>query len=116
MKREEDEKLWDLLGRATGPTASPFFARNVMRKLREAQGESSPSRSWYLRWLVPAAGVAVVIIAGLALPTQIIKQQRSDSRPEVVALADGQDNELMSDLEDLMASDESSALEDVVTL
>jgi anti-sigma factor RsiW len=115
MKREEDEKLWDLLRRATEPSASPFFARNVMRKLRQAQGESSPSRSWYLRWLVPAAGVAVVIIAGLALPTQIIKQHRSDSRSEIVALADNQDTELMADLEDLMGSDES-ALEDVVTL
>ena len=115
MKREEDEKLWDLLGRATEPTASPFFARNVMRKLREAQGEPSPSRSWYLRWLVPAAGVAVVIIAGLALPTQIIKQQRSDSRSEVVALADGQDSELMADLEDLIGSDDG-ALEEAVAL
>jgi len=115
MKREEDEKLWDLLGRATEPTASPFFARNVMRKLREAQGESSPSRSWFLRWLVPAAGVAVVIIAGLALPNQIIKQQRSDSRPQV-ALTEGQDSELMADLDDLMGSDDSGVLEDVGTL
>ena len=116
MKREEDEKLWDLLGRATEPTASPFFARNVIRKLREAQGESSPSRSWYLRWLVPAAGVAVVIIAGLALPNQIIKQQRSDSRPQVATLAEGQDSELMADLDDLMGSDDSGIFEDVVTL
>jgi anti-sigma factor RsiW len=116
MKREEDEKLWDLLGRATEPGASPFFARNVMRKLREAQGESPPSRSWYLRWLVPAAGVAVVIIAGLALPNQIIKQQRSDSRPPLVALTDSQDNDLMADLDDLMGSDDSGALEDVATL
>ena len=115
MKREEDEKLWDLLGRATEPAPSPFFARNVMRKLREAQGETSPSRSWYFRWLVPAAGVAVVIIAGLALPTQIIKQHRSDSRPAVVAAADSQDSELMADLDDLMGSDDG-ALEDVATL
>lgn len=116
MKREEDEKLWDLLGHGTEPAASPFFARNVLRKVREAQGELSPSRRWYLRWLVPAAGVAVVIIAGLALPTQIIKQHRSDSRSEIVTLVDSQDGELMADLDDLMASDESSALEDVVTL
>ena len=116
MKREEDEKLWDLLGRATEPTASPFFARNVMRKLREAQGESSRSGSWYLRWLVPAAGVAVVVIAGLTLPSQIIKQQRSASRTEIVALADNQDSDLIADLEDLMASDDSGALEDAVTL
>ena len=116
MKREEDEKLWDLLGRATEPTASPFFARNVLRKLREAQGESSPNRSWYLRWLVPAAGVAVVVIACLALPTQIIKQQRSHSRSEAVVFADNQDSDLMADLDDLMASDDSSALEDAVLL
>src|SRR6476661_4617877 len=115
MKREEDEKLWDLLGHASEPTASPFFARNVLRKIREAQGEASP-RHWYVRWLVPAAGVAVVIIAGLALPTQVIKQHRSSSQAEAVALAEGQDSELMADLEDLMGSDESSALEDAVTL
>ena len=116
MKREEDEKLWNLLGRATEPTASPFFARNVLRKIREARGESSPRSNWYLRWLVPAAGVAVVVIAGLALPTQIIKQQRSDSRSEAVAFADNQDSDLMADLDDLMASDDSSALEDAVLL
>jgi hypothetical protein len=116
MKREEDEKLWNLLGRATEPTASPFFARNVLRKIREAQGELSPRRWWNVRWLVPAAGVAVMIIAGLALPNQIIKQHRSDSRPGVVAFADSQDNELMADLDDLMGSDDSGALEDVATL
>ena len=114
MKREEDEKLWDLLGRASGPAAgSPFFARNVLRKIREARGEAS-RRHWYVRWLVPAAGVAVVIIAGLALPSQVIKQQRSN--PEAVAFADGQDSELMADLDDLMGADDSSALEDAVTL
>jgi hypothetical protein len=115
MKREEDEKLWDLLGRATEPSAaSPFFARNVMRKLREAQGESAPRRGWYFRWLVPAAGVAVVIIAGLALPTQIIKQHRSDTRPDIVAVSDS-DSDLMADLDDLMGSDDSG-LEDAVML
>ena len=38
MKREEDEKLWDLLGRSAEPKVSPFFARNILRKIREAQG------------------------------------------------------------------------------
>jgi hypothetical protein len=114
MKREEDEKFWDLLGHGSEPTASPFFARNVIRTLRQAQGESSPKRNWYLRWLVPAAGVAVVIIAGLALPTQIIKQQRSDSRTEAVALADSQDSDLMADLDDLMASDDGTLDESIL--
>ena len=115
MKPEEDEKLWDLLGRATVPTPSPFFARNVLRKLREAQGESSPGRGWYVRWLVPAAGMAVVIIAGLALPTQIVNRHHSDSRPQTIASADGQDSDLMADLDDLMGSDDTT-LDDAVLL
>ena|SRR2546423_6980555 len=115
MNRQEDEKLWDLLGRASEPVASPFFARNVLRKVREAQGEPAPRGWWNLRWLVPATGVAVVIIAGLALPNQIIKQQRSDARPAVVALADAQDSDLMADLDDLM-SDDSNSLDDAILL
>jgi hypothetical protein len=116
MKREEDEKLWDLLGRATEPgSVSPFFARNVLRKIREAQGESAP-RHWYARWLVPAAGVAVVIIAGLALPTQIIRQNHSNPRTNSVALTDAADNDLMADLDDLMGSDESNALDEAILL
>ena len=114
MNREEDEKLWNLLGRATEPTASPFFARNVLRKIREARGESTPRGSSYLRWLVPAAGVAVVIIAGLALPTQIINRHHASSAAETVAVAE--DGDLIADLDDLMASDDSSALDDAVLL
>ena len=115
MKREEDEKLWDLLGRATEPVASPFFARNVLRKIREAQGESAPRR-WYARWLVPAAGVAVVIIAGLALPTQIIQRNHSNPRTDSIALTDAADNDLMTDLDDLMGFDESNALDEAILL
>ena len=115
MKREEDEKLWDLLGHAAEPVASPFFARNVLRKIRETQGESAPRR-WYARWLVPAAGVAVVIIAGLALPTQIIRQNHSNPLTNSVALTDAADNDLMADLDDLMGSDESNALDEAILL
>ena len=115
MKREEDEKLWDLLGHAAEPSASPFFARNVLRKIREARGESAPRR-WYGRWLVPAAGVAVVIIAGLALPTQIIQQTHSNSRTDSVALTDGADSDLMADLDDLTGSDHSTALDESILL
>jgi hypothetical protein len=116
MKREEDEKLWDLLGRATEPAAvSPFFARNVLRKIREAQGDSAPRR-WYARWLVPAAGIAVVIIAGLALPTQIIRQNHPNPRTNSVAVAEAADNDLMADLDDLMGSDDSNALDESILL
>jgi hypothetical protein len=108
MKREEDEKLWDLLGRSSEPTVSPFFARNVLRKIREAQGETSPSRGWTLRWLVPASGVAMVIIAALTFPTQLVERTPRDSAAEVAA-ADGQDNDLLADLDDLVGPEDSLA-------
>jgi hypothetical protein len=117
MKREEDEKLWDLLGHSAEPKVSPFFARNVARKIRQAQGES-PARPWWnLRWLVPAAGVAVAIIAAVSLRIQM-PQASSHSAPRGPALvaSEAQEADLMTDLDDLVASDDSSSLEDGVLL
>ena len=109
MKREEDEKLWDLLGRSSEPAAvSPFFARNVLRKIREAQGETSPRRGWALRWLVPAAGVATVIIAALTFPTQLVERNQPASAAELAA-AEAQDSDLLADLDDLVGPEDSLA-------
>jgi hypothetical protein len=116
MKREEDEKLWDLLGHSAEPKASPFFARNVVRKIREAQGEPAPVRWWNLRWMVPAAGVAVAIIAALSLRMQMPERSHSDPRGEVFALSEAQDADLVADLDDLVGSDDSNSLEDGVLL
>ena len=35
MDREDDKELWDVLGRVPEPTLSPFFARNVVRSVRQ---------------------------------------------------------------------------------
>jgi hypothetical protein len=116
MRREEDEKLWDLLGHSAEPKVSPFFARNVARKIREAQGEPAPKRWWNLRWLVPAAGVAAAIIVALSLQIQMPKANHSDSRGDALVLSEAQDTDLMTDLDDLVASDDSNSLEDGVLL
>src|SRR4051794_39219769 len=108
MRREEDEKLWDLLGHSAEPKVSPFFARNVVRKIREAQGEPARQRWWNLRWLVPAAGVAVAIIAALSLRIQVPDRNHSNSRGDNLALSEAQDSDLMADLDDLVASDDSN--------
>lgn len=116
MKREEDEKLWDLLGHSAEPKLSPFFARNVVRKIREAQGETPARPWWHLRWAVPAVGVAVAVIAAFSLRVQMPEQSHSDSSGDLVAMSEAQDGDLMTDLDDLVASDDSSLLDDSVLL
>jgi hypothetical protein len=115
MKREDDEKLWDVLGHSAEPAVSPFFARNVLRKIREGQSDNAPRRGWALRWLVPAAGVATVIIAALTFPSHLVERPHSDSAAEVAA-SDSQDNDLLADLDDLVGPEDSPAWDDVVLL
>ena len=116
MDRKDDEKLWDLLGHSAGREISPFFARNVLREIRQAESEPARHRGWGLQWLVPVAGVAVVIIAGLAIPTQIANRHQSDSPSEEVVFAEGQDGDLIADLDELVESEDSMALDDSVLL
>src|SRR6476619_4804144 len=110
MNREEDDKLWDLLGQSATPQVSPFFARNVMREIRQGQGSETPLRRWHLRWLMPVAGVALVVIAGLATPTQIANRHQVNPKTEAVVSAEGADADLIADLEELVGSDDSAAL------
>ena len=116
MRREEDENLWDLLGHSAEPKVSPFFSRNVLRKIREAQGEAPARPWWHLRWAVPAAGVAVAVIAAFSLRVQMPVRAQPDSGGDLVAMSESQDNDLMADLDDLVASDDSISLDDSVLL
>ena len=113
MKREDDEKLWDLLGRSAKPEVSPFFARNVLREVREAEGKSRVG-GW-LQWLVPASGVAVAIIAALFLRVQT-PDQNYDSRTETISFIESQDTELIADLDDLIESDDNNSWDESVLL
>ena len=114
MKREDDEKLWDLLGRSAEPKVSPFFARNVLREIRETESQSRVG-GW-LRWLVPAAGAAVAIIAALFLRVQTPNPTSPDSRGETLTFIESQDSELIADLDDLFESDDNNSWDDSVLL
>jgi hypothetical protein len=62
---KEKDPLWDLLGRSRRIEASPYFVRKVMRAIQE---EKRPQFSWValLRWLIPTAAFAALVIGWVA--------------------------------------------------
>lgn len=64
----DDQKLWDLLGRAPKPQAPPFFAARVMRSLEAQDGRQPSIWQGVLRWLAPAAVCALAVVALLPRP------------------------------------------------
>ena len=116
MKREEDQELWDLLGKADAPTLSPFFARNVVRQIRQEPDWRESVQRWLSpRRLIPATAVALAIVAAtLSFRTPTTP---SESVPETVAKLDPQDFEIVADLDVLIAMEEDGLWdEDTPTL
>ena len=115
MHRDDDPRLWDLLGKSAAPQASSFFARNVVREIRKQQSARSPLLAWFnLRWLAPAAGVAAVLIAGLLAVHQ--PPVRNLTNTAIVAKADSDDDEVAADLDDLVGSDDEADDDATVTI
>ena len=113
MKREDDQQLWDLLGQATQRELSPFFARNVVRRIRERSDRFAWVRNWLSpRRLVPATGLAITAIATILAVNQPSGRKPADSPPDVIVKIDPQDYDVVADLDELLATDESSLWDD----
>jgi hypothetical protein len=110
MKREDDEQLWDVLGRASEPRVSPFFARNVLRQIRLEPRWMVALRSWFsLRRLIPASAVALALVAAIVVTQNAsLRQESASNEFDPIAKVDAQDYEVVADLDDLLASDENS--------
>jgi hypothetical protein len=109
MKREDDQELWDLLGHAAESELSPFFARNIARKVRQEGSRSEGMRRWLgLRGLIPASAVAIALITTAIVIHHPVSQKTSEGQPDVVAKIDPQDYEVVADLDELLALDENS--------
>ena len=113
MKREDDQQLWDLLGQAAEPRVSPFFARNIVRIVRDR----SVSLEWLRNWLnprrlVPVSGVAVAIIAAILTLHHPATQRPVETAPDVIAQIDPQDYDVIADLDELLVTDESNLWDD----
>jgi hypothetical protein len=117
MEPQDDKQLWDILGRVPEHTLSPFFARNVVRKIRQEATRFERARNWFsLRRLVAASAVAIVVV-GMAIATHHpISQRASANDLDVVAKIDPQDYDVVADLDELIAWDENTVWEEKPTL
>ena len=111
MKREDDQELWDLLGRAEAPALSPFFARNVVRQIRQEPDWRENMRRWLSpRRLIPAAAVALAIVA-TTLSVRV-PSASDENVPDTVASLDPQDYEVVAELDVLIAMQEDGLWDD----
>ena len=117
MEPKDDKELWDVLGRLPKPALSPFFSRNVLRRIRQEPTRFERARNWFsVRKFVGASAVAAVLIA-LALVTHYPGPRTTSSGySDVVAKIDPQDYDVVADLDSLIAWDENSVWEDKPSL
>jgi hypothetical protein len=114
MQREDDEQLWDLLGQTPAPELSPFFARNVVREIREEPRWRVALRRWMsARRLVPATTVAVALLAAVIWTHQAPAPDLTDSSDfDPIAKIDPQDYDVVADLDNLLASEDNNLWDD----
>ena len=117
MEPQDDKELWDVLGRLPEPTLSPFFARNVLRKIRQQPTYFKRARNWFsVRKVVGASAVAAVVAAVAIVAHYPGPRTTSSSGSDVLAKIDPQDYDVVADLDELIAWDENSVWEDRPTL
>jgi hypothetical protein len=71
MERGDDPQLWDLLGHSKVPEPSAFFARNVLRAIRQEKTSRGGVTSWFhWRRLIPSlSAVAAILVAFFTFQT-----------------------------------------------
>lgn len=114
MNTEEQDDLWQLLGRAKTPAVSPLFSRNVLRAIREEQQEKPGFLLWIRRhWqaisISTCTACAIVVGVVVALPRAAVHQTSPDS---VIVLAQqvsaSPDYQVISNLDELLDSERNS--------
>jgi len=113
MEPQDDKELLDVLGRLPEPSLSPFFARNVLRKIRQEPSHFEGVRNWLsVRKLVGASAVTAVVVALTIVTHYPGPRTTSSSESDIVAKIDPQDYDVVADLDELIAWDENNVWED----
>jgi hypothetical protein len=117
MDREDDKQLWDILGRVPEPKLSPFFARNVVRSVRQEATHFERMRSWFSWRRLAAASAVVIVVIGMAIAThRPVSQRTTANDSDVITKIDPQDYDVVADLDELIAWDENRVWEEKPTL
>ena len=70
-------------------------------------------RGWLRpRKLIPATAVAIAVAGAMLMAHRPASLKRANDMPDVIAAIDPQDYDVVADLDDLMAADESSLWDD----
>ena len=107
MNTEEHDDLWELLGKAKAAEASPFFARNVLRAIRESQPEKRDLFAWLrARWRFATIGMGVVVVAA------VVTVERAERADPLLVLAvqvsASPDYQVINHLDELLDSEQNS--------
>jgi len=91
---EENDPLWDLLGKSRPATASPFFASRVVNAARAETRDRAPLLHWIFRpaWVLGAAAALAIAAALWPDPAQ----------PATLA---NQDFEILANVDNLIVMD-----------
>lgn len=119
-KQEQDsqnDSLWELIGKAKTHEASPFFARNVVREIRE----TSPGKpfAWLKRkWTFAATGAFAIAIAALFTVSEFHSQTGQTGNmgnsgsvsptPSIAQITQNPDSDVIANLDTLVASENNS--------
>jgi hypothetical protein len=117
MKTDDNDKLWQLLGKTRQPSVSPFFARNIVRAIRQ---EAPPRRGLFSRfgaslkrwtWQYALAGTCAIAALVTFHPSISFRRhqaaviQSPSIESQIVA---NPDYEVINHLDELVADEESS--------
>lgn len=110
MERNDDQQLWDLLGKTAAPKVSPFFARDVVRRVRELPTWKTRLAEWLsIRRLLPLTTAAAAVLAvALLLHGQLPSAPPPATHPSTVESTEDQDAEVSVDIDDLNDDDTAS--------
>jgi len=122
MNADDNDKLWKLLGKTRQPAVSPFFARNVLRAVRQEDQEEQdnrPGRSFFSRlsrsmhrwsWQLAIGGTCAIAALITVAPSGLVRHHhRAPAEPTFARQIVGNpDYEVIKHLDELVADEESS--------